>query len=77
MDDLGRYDEAIHCYNKAIENDPYDADAWNNLGVVYHKVGAYAEAIKSFNRASLSTPSSLSKTLATISTNSSSVYGLK
>ena len=29
---LGKYDEAIKAYNKAIEIDPHCADAWNNKG---------------------------------------------
>ena len=30
---LGKYEEAIKCYDKAIEIDPNYADAWNNKGL--------------------------------------------
>jgi len=33
FDDLGKYDEAIKCYNEAIRLNPSDSAAWSNKGV--------------------------------------------
>ena len=30
LGEQGRFDEAIECYDKALENDPQYADAWHN-----------------------------------------------
>lgn len=32
LDSLCRYEEAIDCYNQAIQIDPNYASAWNNKG---------------------------------------------
>ena len=34
LDNLGRYEEAIKYYDKAIELDPNNADAWYNKGLL-------------------------------------------
>ena len=44
-------DEAIACYNKAIELDPKLAIAHNNLGVALHDKGRTDEAIACFSKA--------------------------
>ncbi len=49
--DLGRKDEAIASYQKAIELDPKDAKAYNNLGIVYDDMGRKDEAIASYQKA--------------------------
>ncbi|MEG3057262.1 MAG: tetratricopeptide repeat protein [Methanoculleus sp.] len=38
---LGRYDEAIRCYDRALEIDPKDADVWK----VIDNLGRYDEAM--------------------------------
>jgi tetratricopeptide (TPR) repeat protein len=43
---LGRYDEALKYYDKAIEIDPNLAKAWENKGVAFCRLGKYEEAIK-------------------------------
>ena len=48
---LGKYDEAIKCYDKAIAIDPNDADAWNNKGLTLNSLGKYDEAITSYDKA--------------------------
>src|SRR5690348_194625 len=46
------YDEAIECYDKALEIDPKDADALNNKGLALNKLGKYKEAIEYYDKAS-------------------------
>ncbi|MCZ6687001.1 MAG: tetratricopeptide repeat protein [Gammaproteobacteria bacterium] len=48
---LGRHDEAIRDFGKALDADPQLADAHNNLGVSLQATGNYEEAIESFSRA--------------------------
>ena len=43
---LGRYDEAIVAYHKAIRLNPNSADAHNRLGAVYAQLGRWAEAVR-------------------------------
>ena len=50
-DDLGRYDDAIAEYERAIELDPKDAYPHNGLGNVYFEVGRYDDAIAEYERA--------------------------
>ena len=37
----GHYDQAIECYDKAIELDSNYKDAWNNKGIVLEIQGNY------------------------------------
>ncbi len=48
---LGKYEEAIECFDKAIELNPNFAPAWNNKGVALAKLGKYEEAIKCYDKA--------------------------
>jgi Flp pilus assembly protein TadD/ribosomal protein L40E len=50
-DKLGRYDEAIASYDKALKINPNDSGAWHNRGTALGKLGRYAEALDSFNQA--------------------------
>ena len=47
---LGRYQEAINCYDKVLQTDPQKADTWNNKGVSLHSLGQHEEAIKCYNK---------------------------
>jgi len=38
---MGAYDRAIEDYDRAISLDPAYAEAYNNLGLVYHVKGLY------------------------------------
>jgi tetratricopeptide (TPR) repeat protein len=49
--DLGRDQEAIRSYERAIRIKPDYADTWNNEGRSLVGVGRYQEAITSFERA--------------------------
>ena len=48
---LGRDEEAIGCYDKALEIDPRYADAWNNKGLALGHLGRHEEAIGCFDKA--------------------------
>lgn len=48
----GKYDEAIKCYDKAIELNPQAAEVWYNKGTVFSKnLSRYGEAIQCFDKA--------------------------
>ncbi|HBR21504.1 MAG TPA: hypothetical protein DD713_02890 [Nitrospiraceae bacterium] len=48
---LGKHQEAIACYEKAIEINPREAWAWSNKGVALGGIGKYQEAIDCYDRA--------------------------
>lgn len=47
----GKFDEAIAEFNKAIEINPNDAQAYNNRGEAYFHKGNYDQAISDSNKA--------------------------
>ncbi|MEH1768995.1 MAG: CHAT domain-containing protein, partial [Nostoc sp.] len=51
LDKLGRFEEAIASYDRAIEIKPDDDLAWYNRGVVLDNLGRFEEAIASYDRA--------------------------
>jgi len=48
---LGRYEDAIHCLDKALELDPHYAGAWDNKGGCLELLGRHEEAIVCFEEA--------------------------
>ena len=48
---LGRYEEAIRCYDRALEIDPRDAVAWYNKGIALDNLRRYEEAIRCYDKA--------------------------
>ncbi len=51
LSDKEEYDEAIKCYDKAIELDPKYSNAYNNKGWTLFKKEEYDEAIKCYDKA--------------------------
>ncbi len=51
LDNLGKYDDAIYCYNKALELDPLYTDAWYNKGLALKNMEKYDDAIYCYNKA--------------------------
>ena len=48
---LGRHQEALKAYDKAIEIKPDDHKAWHNKGNAIRKLGRYEEALKVYDKA--------------------------
>ena len=51
-----RYIEAIFACRRALDLRPDYAEAWNNMGAVYNKLGRYEEAAAACERALLYKP---------------------
>jgi tetratricopeptide (TPR) repeat protein len=51
LSQLAKYDEAISCFDKAIEIDPKNTEAWNNEGQALSRLAKYDEAISCFDKA--------------------------
>ena len=48
---LEEYQKAIECFDKAIERDPNDADAYILRGLAYHGLEQYERAIEDYDKA--------------------------
>jgi tetratricopeptide (TPR) repeat protein len=48
---LHRYDEAVAYFDRALEIDPLNADAWVSRGEALRRLSRYAEAIEDIDRA--------------------------
>lgn len=46
-----KHEEAINCYDKALQFDPKYTNAWNNKGYTLGRLRKYAAAIECFNKA--------------------------
>lgn len=51
LDELGRYEEAINCFNIALDNDPNNAYAWANMGITHYHLGNYNKSIECYDYA--------------------------
>ena len=54
--DLGKFDEALECFNKAISLEKHNIDFLLNKGVVLMELGKFEEAVDSFNKVLLRNP---------------------
>jgi len=50
LENLGKHQEAIECYDKALEINPRLAEAWNNKGLALDNLGKYEEAIDCYDK---------------------------
>jgi tetratricopeptide (TPR) repeat protein len=48
---LGKYQQAIECFDKAIEINPDDISIWNSKGTAFHYLSKYQQAIECFDKA--------------------------
>jgi len=55
-DKMGRYEEAIKCYDKAIQINPDDAGGWYGKGLALKQMGRYDEAVNCYDKAIQITP---------------------
>jgi tetratricopeptide (TPR) repeat protein len=56
LGNLGKYDEAIKAYDKAIESDPHNLKAWNNKGIALYALNKSDEAIDAYNKSIVINP---------------------
>jgi tetratricopeptide (TPR) repeat protein len=48
---LGRYEEAVECYDKIPEIYPKDTCSWFNRAITFDELGRYDEALKCYDKA--------------------------
>ncbi|MEM2924936.1 MAG: tetratricopeptide repeat protein [Methanocellales archaeon] len=53
---IGKYDEALACFDRALELEQEDPLIWNNKGLALYKAGKLKEAMDCFDRALLLNP---------------------
>ena len=51
LTDLGRYNEAISSYDRALDLEPENAGVWNNKGALLMELGRLEAALACFERA--------------------------
>jgi len=49
--EMGKYEEALECYDRAIEIDPTSLDAWLCRGYTLQEMKKYEDAISSYSKA--------------------------
>ena len=50
LEKLGKYEEAIECYDKILGIDPHALNAYHSKGVALEKLGKHEEAAKCFDK---------------------------
>jgi len=51
LSEAGKYQEALECFEKAIEINPKEEIAWYNKGVALTNLGKHQEALECFEKA--------------------------
>ncbi len=51
LGELGRYHEALACFDKVIEINPRSAEAWDSKGIALYELGRHQEALTCFDKA--------------------------
>ncbi len=51
LNKLGKYNDAIESYKKAIKINPRNEKTWNNIGSVFFKLKMYPDAVESYKKA--------------------------
>lgn len=51
LEKMGKSEDAVECFDKALQEDPKDAWAWFNKGVSLHRLGMVAEALRCYEKA--------------------------
>jgi tetratricopeptide (TPR) repeat protein len=51
LGELGRYEEALKCFDEALEINYKDSNVWNNKGSALYQLGRYEEAIICYDEA--------------------------
>src|ERR1700722_16134271 len=57
LDEMERFDEAIHAYHRALQIDTDDLQAMNHLGVDLYRIGRHDKALETFNKIEVIDPS--------------------
>ena len=50
MNELDISDEAIICFGRGLQLDPFNADAWNNMGLSYYALEKFGQALACFKK---------------------------
>jgi len=56
LSDMGRYEEAVKSFDKAIDLNPEDSLAYNNRGTVFEKMGRLDKAFEDYKKAASLSP---------------------
>ncbi|MBI4999947.1 MAG: tetratricopeptide repeat protein [Euryarchaeota archaeon] len=51
LEKMGKSDEAVECFDKALQENPNDAWAWFNKGTSLHRLGMMGEALRCYDKA--------------------------
>jgi tetratricopeptide (TPR) repeat protein len=50
LDSMGKFDEALACYDRSLKIDPGNAEVWFNKGLTLRKIGRENEAFSCINK---------------------------
>ena len=50
MNKLGKFEDAIECFDEVIKLNPKNKNAWNNKGAILYELGDLKRALECFER---------------------------